>query len=326
MIIPVFMDLVYTFAGFILLIWGADRFSAGAGSVARLLGVSPVVIGLTVVAFATSAPEIMVSISAARDGLIGLAVGNALGSNIANIGLVLGLTAMLKPITHELSNTLRSELPVLLAVSFGSALLFLDGVLSLPDGALLLIALIGFLYWIGRTGKRLRPDDPVVAEAVQELPPPMSATKAVALLIVGFVTLLIGAELLVAGAENIARAVGVSDLIIGLTVVAIGTSLPELAVSMVSILRGEAGIAVGNIIGSNVFNLLAVIGVAGIIGPGPLETSVFSMHYPVMLVFTMALLRLTYNPFGKPGVGRLMGLMLLCGFIGYQAFLLSGKV
>jgi cation:H+ antiporter len=320
------MDLVYTFAGFILLIGGADRFSAGASSIARLMGIAPVVIGLTVVAFATSAPEIMVSVSAARDGLTGLAVGNALGSNIANIGLVLGLTAMLKPITHELSDTLRSELPLLLAVSFGSALLFLDGTLSLLDGVLLLTALVAFLYWISRTGKRLRPDDPMVAEAVQELPPSMSATKAAGLLIVGFATLLIGAELLVAGAENLARTFGVSDLIIGLTVVAIGTSLPELAVSVVSALRGEAGIALGNIIGSNVFNLLAVIGVAGVIGPGALDTSVINMHYPIMLVFTVALLRLTYNPFGKPGIGRFMGLLLLCGFIGYQTFLLSGTV
>jgi len=325
-ITPMLMDIVYTFAGFILLIWGADRFSAGAGSIARLMGVSPVIIGLTVVAFATSAPEIMVSVSAARDGLTGLAVGNALGSNIANIGLVLGLAAIFKPITHELSDTLRSELPLLLTVSFGSALLFLDGMLSLSDGMVLLLALVVFLYWVSRTGKRLRHDDPMVAEAVQELPPPMSAIKAASLLIIGFATLLIGAELLVAGAENLARALGISDLIIGLTVVAIGTSLPELAVSVVSALRGETGIAVGNIIGSNVFNLLAVIGAAGVVGPGPIDTSVISMHYPVMLVFTVALLRLTYNPFGKPGIGRFMGSLLLCGFMGYQVLLLSGTV
>lgn len=319
-------NLLYTFAGFIMLIWGADRFSAGAGAIARLLGVTPVVIGLTVVAFATSAPEIMVSISAARDGLTGMAVGNALGSNIANIGLVLGAAALVRPVGHELSSILRSDLPILFAVSLGTGALLLDGALDLIDGITLLIALALFLYWVGRTGQRLQPGDPVIAEAVQELPPTMSSGKAGVTLLIGFVTLLIGAELLVAGAESLARAFGVSDLVIGLTVVAIGTSLPELAVSVVSAIRGETGIAIGNVVGSNVFNLLAVIGAAGIAGPGPLDTSVISTHYPVMLVFTVALLRLTYNPFGKPGIGRLMGLILLAGFLLYQLRLLSSAL
>ncbi len=317
------VDLIFTLGGFVMLIWGADRFSAGAGSAARLLGVSPVVIGLTLVAFATSAPEIMVSISAARDGLTGMAVGNALGSNIANIGLVLGTSALLRPVSHELSSTLRTELPVLFAVSLGAGALLLDGKLDFIDGVTLLIALVLFLYWVSRAGQRLQPGDPVIAEAVQELPPSMSAWRSGGTILIGFVTLLIGAELLVAGAENLARAFGVSDLIIGLTVIAIGTSLPELAVSVVSALRGEAGIAIGNVIGSNVFNLLAVIGAAGIVGPDALDTSVISLHYPVMLLFTVTLLRLTYNPFGKPGIGRAMGLILLAGFVLYQFRLLS---
>jgi len=318
-----FLDLIYTLVGFALLIWGADRFSAGAGAIARLMGVSPVVIGLTVVAFATSAPEIMVSISAAREGLTGMAVGNALGSNIANIGLVLAISALLKPVGHDVSATLRSELPLLLGVSLGTGVLLLDNELNLSDGIILLVGLTVFLYWVTRTGQRVRRGDPVIAEATLELPPTMPAFKASGMLLIGFAALLIGAELLVTGAESIARAFGVSDLIIGLTVVAVGTSLPELAVTLVSAMRGEAGLAVGNVIGSNVFNLLAVIGAAGIVGPGPLDASVISLHYPVMLLFTAALLRLTYNPFGSPGFGRVMGLTLLAGFVAYQGYLLS---
>lgn len=320
------LDLVFTLVGFTLLVLGADRFSAGAGAIARLLGVSPIVIGLTVVAFATSAPEVMVSISAARDGLTGMAVGNALGSNIANIGLVLGASVLLKPLTHDLSGTLRSEVPLLFVISFASATLFIDGRLDRSDGYILVIALAAFLYWVARTGARMRADDPMAAEIVQELPPEMSRLRAWLILVIGFVTLLAGAELLVTGAANIARTFGVSDLVIGLTIVAVGTSLPELAVSVVSALRGEAGIAVGNVIGSNVFNLLAVIGAAALTGPGPVEASVLQVHYPVMLLFTLALLRLAYNLFGKPGMGRGMGFALLAGFMAYQAFLLTGNV
>ncbi len=317
------LDVLSTLIGFILLIWGADRFAAGAGAIARLLGVAPVVIGLTVVAFATSAPEVMVSISAAREGLTGMAVGNALGSNIANVGLVLAASTLVRPASHDLSAALRYELIVLLAVSLGAGALFLDGALNFYDGVILLAGLMLFLYWVSRTGQRLRPDDPVMKQAGVELPPQMPGLKASGILLIGFITLLTGAELLVSGAESLARTFGVSDLIIGLTVIAVGTSLPELAVSVVSAARGETGLAVGNIIGSNVFNLLAVIGAAGIAGPGPLDASVITLHYPVMLVFTVALLRLTYNPFGRPGIGRIMGLALLAGFLTYQGYLIG---
>lgn len=317
------LDVLSTLIGFILLIWGADRFAAGAGAIARLLGVAPVVIGLTVVAFATSAPEVMVSISAAREGLTGMAVGNALGSNIANVGLVLAASTLVRPASHDLSAALRYELIVLLAVSLGAGALFLDGALNFYDGVILLAGLMLFLYWVSRTGQRLRPDDPVMKQAGVELPPQMPGLKASGILLIGFITLLAGAELLVSGAESLARTFGVSDLIIGLTVIAVGTSLPELAVSVVSAARGETGLAVGNIIGSNVFNLLAVIGAAGIAGPGPLDASVITLHYPVMLLFTVALLRLTYNPLGSPGIGRTMGIALLVGFLTYQGYLIG---
>ncbi|NND54859.1 MAG: calcium/sodium antiporter [Gammaproteobacteria bacterium] len=319
-------DLLYTFAGFGLLVWGADRFSSGAGAIARLLGVRPVVIGLTVVAFATSAPEVMVSISAATDGLTGMAVGNALGSNIANVGLVLGGSVLLKPLVLNGSNTLRAEILLLIAISIGSALLFLDGSLDFFDGIALVAALAMFLYWVARKGKELPPNDPLAEEAMHELPPEMPRWRAVTTLLIGFVTLLLGAELLVTGAENLARAMGVSDLVIGLTIVAIGTSLPEFAVSVVSALRGESGIAIGNVVGSNVFNLLAVIGAAGLAGPGPVDATVLTVHYPIMLLFTLTLLRLAYNPFGKPGMGRGTGFLLLAGFVGYQILLLTGSL
>ncbi len=321
-----FPDLLSVFAGFALLIWGADRFSAGASGVARALGVSPLIIGLTIVAFATSTPEVMVSVSAARSGLTGMAVGNAIGSNIANVGLVLGAAAMVRPVSQELSATLRRELPILLAISLGAPLLFIDGSLDRYDGVILAAGLSAFLYWAAQSGRRLQPDDPTVTEVVQELPPQMPGSRAGLLLLIGFITLLAGAELLVGGAESLARSFGVSDLVIGLTIVAIGTSLPELAASVMSAARGEASIAVGNVIGSNAFNLLAVVGAAGLAGPGPLDATVLAVHYPVMLVFTFALLRLAYNPFGRPGIGRGMGFALLAGFMAYQAYLLAGAL
>jgi cation:H+ antiporter len=319
------LDLVYIIAGFGLLIWGADRFVAGAGATASILGVPPVLIGLTVVGFATSAPEILVSISAASQGLSSMAVGNALGSNIANIGLVLGLTALITPIGATLSTTLRKEIPILILLTPATMVLFLDGSLDLLDGLILMSGLVVFLVWMTRMGIRLNASDPLTAELTDEVPTDLSWGKAGLWIVVGFGALLLGATLLVNGAENIAQFMGISDLVIGLTIVAIGTSLPELAVSVVSALKGDTGIAVGNIIGSNVFNLLAVVGVAGLINPIELDPSVLTLHYPVMIVFTIVLLRIAYNPFGKAGLGRIMGFCLLAAFLAYQTILLTGS-
>jgi cation:H+ antiporter len=319
------LDLVYIIAGFGLLIWGADRFVAGAGATASILGVPPVLIGLTVVGFATSAPEILVSISAASQGLSGIAVGNALGSNIANIGLVLGLTALITPIGGTISVTLRKEIPILILLTPATMLLFLDSSLDLLDGLILMSGLVIFLVWMTRMGIRLNASDAIAAELIDEVPTNLGWGKAGLWIAVGFAALLIGATLLVNGAENVAQRMGISDLVIGLTIVAIGTSLPELAVSVVSALKGDTGIAVGNIIGSNVFNLLAVVGVAGLINPIELDPSVLTLHYPVMIVFTLALLRIAYNPFGKAGLGRIMGFCLLSAFFAYQTILLTGS-
>ncbi|MEE4185173.1 MAG: calcium/sodium antiporter, partial [Gammaproteobacteria bacterium] len=221
------VDIALTLTGFVLLVGGADRFVAGAASTARILGVPPVIIGLTIVGFATSAPEVLVSVSAATSGLTGMAVGNALGSNVANVGLVLAAAAIIEPIRGDLSGTLRRELQVLVAVSVGASLLFVDLTLSRLDGLLLLCGLVAFFVWVVRNSQRIPQDDPVIEEAVKELPAEMSRRRAVTYLLLGFGVLLLGAELLVAGAESLAQRFGLSDLIIGLTIVAIGTSLPE---------------------------------------------------------------------------------------------------
>jgi cation:H+ antiporter len=278
-----------------------------------------------VVGFATSAPEILVSVSAATQGLSGMAVGNALGSNIANIGLVLGITALITPIRGTLPTTLRKEIPILILLTPATMLLFLDGSLDLQDGLILIAGLVIFLIWMTRMGIRLNTSDSIAAELVDELPPKLSWGKAGLWIAVGFVALLVGATLLVDGAENIAQYLGISELVIGLTIVAVGTSLPELAVSVISALKGDTGIAIGNVIGSNVFNLLAVVGIAGLINPIALDSSVLSLHYPVMILFTLVLLRIAYNPFGKGGLGRIMGFCLLTAFLAYQATLLTGN-
>ena len=275
------LDLLYTAGGFALLLWGADRFVAGAARIADLLGVHSVVIGVTIVGFGTSAPEIMVSTSAAAKGLTGMAVGNALGSNIANVGLVIGATALLRPLTAELTGTLRSEIPLLVGLTAAAALLFMDNTLDRLDAVLLLAAFVGMMIWIVHRSLRMRAGHLEATGPEADLPTDMSMNAAAAWLAVGLLVLLGGANLLVAGAENLARQFGVSEMVIGLTVIAVGTSLPELAVSVVSALRGSGGIAVGNIIGSNLFNLLAVIGVAGLVHPAPLEPTVLTLRFPV---------------------------------------------
>jgi cation:H+ antiporter len=321
------LDLVYTIGGFILLVWGADRFVGGAAGLANRLGVPPILIGVTIVGFGTSAPEIMVSASAAAQGLTSMAVGNALGSNIANVGLVLGATALARPITAELSQTLTREVLLLVLLTAITALLFIDNALSRVDALLLICGFCAFMGWVIHNGLRSRTHVAMGADGdidQEDVAIAMSMGKATFWLLVGLLILLGGANLLVLGAVNLARHIGVSELVIGLTIIAIGTSLPEFAVSVVSAIRGSTGLAIGNIIGSNIFNLLAVIGVAGLVHPTAIDPSVLRLHYPVMLMFTLALLPIAYNPFGKRGFGRATGLFLLAAFIVYQAVLLGG--
>ena len=313
------------FVGLLLLIWGADRFVHGAAATARNLGVAPMLIGLTIVALATSAPEILVSLVAALRDETDLAVGNAIGSNIANIGLVLGVVALLRPVELK-SATLRREMPALLAVSLLTVSLFLDSHLGRVDGLVLLTGLIIVMIWLTRLGFRSSASDPLQAEFDAEIPKHMSMRVAIFWLLVGVVTLLVGAELMVDGALKIAKVLGVSEIVIGITMVALATSLPELAVSVVSAFRGEYGLAIGTIVGSNIFNLLAVIGVAATIQPAALPPSVLSLHIFVMVAFTLVLFAMTYEYEGRGQITRFEGLALIAAYLAYQAYVVVQNV
>ncbi len=310
------------FAGLVLLIWGADRFVHGAAATARNLGVAPLLIGLTVVAFATSAPEILVAIVAAARGQTDLAVGNAIGSNIANIGLVLGTVAIIRPIEMT-SATLRREMPALLAVSLLTVSLFLDSYLSRVDGFVLLTGLLIVMVWLVRLGTRSSVSDSMTADYEAEIPRDMPMRTAIIWLIIGLAALLVGAHFMVDGALEVARALGVTELVIGILLVALFTSLPELAVSLVAALKGEYGLALGNIVGSNTFNSLAVIGIAAIIHPAALPPSVLSLHIFVLVAFTLVLFAMTYDYDGKGHISRLEGVGLLVAFLAYDGYVVA---
>lgn len=318
-------SLLLVIAGLVLLMWGADRFVHGAAAAARNLGIAPLLIGLTVVAFATSAPEILVSVVAAIQKEPGLAIGNAIGSNIVNIGLVLGVTAMIRPIRME-SATLRREMPALLAVSLLTVSLFLDSYLSRVDGFVMLTGLIIVMVWLARLGLRSAANDPIKRDFEAEIPSDVSMKMAVVWLVIGLGTLLLGAELLVDGAMGIATILGISEVVIGILVVALGTSLPELAVSLASALKGEYGLAIGNIVGSNIFNLLAVIGIAAAIEPSALAPTVLSLHIFVMVAFTLVLFAMTYEYNGNAELSRLEGLALLVAFIAYDSYVVVQNI
>ena len=318
-------DILFLLIGFALLVWGADRFVHGAAATAHNMGITPLLVGLTVVAFATSAPEILVSVVAATRGEPLLAIGNAIGSNIVNIGLVLGITALVMPIKVQ-SATLRREMSALLAVSLLTVSLFLDNYLSRIDGVVMLTGLVIVMMWLAKLGVRSAANDPIKRDYEAEIPHDVSAKMAAIWLIVGLLTLLLGAELLVDGAIGIAKNLGISEVVIGITIVAFGTSLPELAVSVVSALKQEYGLAIGNIVGSNIFNLLAVIGVAATIGPSAIAPSVLSLHIFVMVAFTLVLFAMTYDYDGQARLSRMEGFALLAAFIAYDTYIFSSIV
>ena len=311
--------------GLILLIWGADRFVLGAAAAARNLGVAPLLIGLTIVGAATSAPEVLVSVIAASRNEPGLAIGNAIGSNIVNIGLVLGSVAILRPIQLR-SATLRREMPALLAVSLLTVSLFLDSRLSRVDGLVMISGLVIVMVWLVRLGMRSAPTDPIKQEYEAEIPVDVGMGRAVLWLVVGLAMLLVGAQLLVDGASDMARQLGVSEVVIGILLVAFGTSLPELAVSLVSALKGEYGLAIGNIVGSNIFNMLAVVGIAAVISPATLEPEVLSLHVFVMVAFTLVLFAMTYDYEGKSELSRIEGVALLAAFLAYDTYVVLQNV
>lgn len=318
-------NIVEIIGGLILLVFGADRFVHGSAALARNMGIAPILIGLTIVAFATSAPEILVSIIAASRGETDLAIGNAIGSNITNIGLVLGITALIRPIELH-SATLRREMPALLAVSLLTISLFLDSHLSRVDGLVLLTGLVIVMVWLTRLGLRSSVNDPIKADYEAEIPRNVGTRKAVLWLIVGLGALLFGADLLVDGAIDVAKILGVSEVVIGITLVAIATSLPELAVTLVCAFRGEYGLAIGNLVGSNIFNLLAVIGVAAVIEPANLPPSVLTLHIFVMVAFTLVLFAMTYDYDGKGKVSRFEGLSLVIAYSAFIAYVVAQNI
>ncbi len=308
--------------GFILLAWAADRFVFGAEASALNLGVSPLMVGLTVAAIATSMPEVLVSGIASWQGKAGLGMGNAVGSNIANIGLILGLTAFITPLSVR-SSTLQRELPILVAITLIGIVLLVDGRLGRIDAAILLVLFGVVLYWLMRLGARTHKSDPMSGEFAMHIPRNVAMKRAVAWLIVGMMMLLLASRILVWGAVNFAQALGVSDLVIGLTIVAIGTSLPELATCIVSASRNQPDIAIGTVIGSNMFNLLAVLGVVGMIQPSLLPAELLTRDYPAMIALTLALFAMAYGFGGSGKINRFEGAVLFACFVGYQLYLYS---
>ena len=314
-------ELLAIAGGFILLTWSADRFVVGASAMAYNLKVSPLIIGLTIVGLGTSAPEMLVSAFASWQGNSGLAVGNALGSNIINTGLILGITAIIIPLNVH-SSILKRELPILLLVMVVALLLLMDGTLGRLDGALLLSGMAIMLIWMIRLGRTSQTsEDPMSAEFADEIPTTLSMGRAVFWLVVGGLVLLGSSRLLVWGAVSIAQEMGVSDLVIGLTIVALGTSMPELAATVMSAIKNEHDIALGNVIGSNIFNLLVVLGLPGLINPATIDTEVLARDYPVMIGLTVALFVMAYGFRGPGRINRIEGTVLVLAFCAYQTLL-----
>jgi cation:H+ antiporter len=315
---------VFVLIGLALLVYGADMFVNGASSIARQLGMPPLIIGLTIVGFATSAPEILVGTVSALQDKTAIAIGNALGSNITNIGLVLGVSILLLPITVA-SRTIKREYGLMCVALIIALVLMLDGHLSRIDAIILLVWLVGSIGWIVWIAKKSSANDPLISEFEQELNNADPTKTATIKLLIGLILLVAGADLLVRGAVFIAESYGVSDLVIGLTIVAIGTSLPELAASIASILKKEADIAIGNIIGSNMFNILAVLGIPALINPDYFASEVLTRDYPAMIGLSLLLGAMLFIS-SKGKLVRTEGAILLACFMGYQYVLFSQSI
>ncbi|MGR8930665.1 MAG: calcium/sodium antiporter [Gammaproteobacteria bacterium] len=319
MVLPLFAVLL----GLIILVFSADWFVEGAAAIARHLGMSPLLIGMVIIGFGTSAPELSVSALSALQGNPGIALGNGYGSNITNIGLILGITALMSPIAVQ-SQILRKELPILFVVTLFIFTQLYDGQLSRSDAILDLFVFVGVMIWMTIQGVQKPDSDEFEREVEAELDQhAMSQTKAWVWLIGGIVLLVVSSRMLVWGAVSIAQDMGVSDLIIGLTIVAIGTSLPELASSIAAARKGEHDLAVGNIIGSNLFNTLAVVGLAGVIRPMPIPGEVLHRDWPVMAILTLVLFAMGYDRDGNGSINRLEGGLLIAAYIGYTLYLIN---
>lgn len=293
--------------GFALLIWSADRFVIGAVGLARYLNISPLVIGVVIIGFGTSAPELLISGVSAWQGNSGLAIGNAVGSNIANIALILGVTAFLTPVLVA-RQTLRREFPLLFAAMGLAWFLLSDSLLSLTDAAILLAALVIVIGYLATTSTNIE----------EEVSHDCTITMCLFWTLVGLVALLISSNILVTASVKLAQLFGISDLVIGLTVVAIGTSLPELAASVTGALKHHTDLAIGNVLGSNIFNTLGVISVPGFINAYTIPGEVLTRDFPIMLGLTIFLLGLAYFTHKGKGMHRFSGILLLLCFVGFQ--------
>jgi len=320
-----FIHVLILLVALVVLVWSAEKFVFGASSLARNLGISPMIIGLTIVAMGSSAPEMMVAATASLQDNPNTAIGNAIGSNITNIALVLGITALLKPLSVS-SGTIKREIPLILAVTAIAYWMLSDSHFSFIEG---LILIIGFFVYIItllvitlNRAKTAPVDDPMILGAENDVPDPVNTGMSVVWLVVGLVLLPLSAFYLIDSAEFIARFFGISDLVIGLTVVAIGTSLPELAACIASIVKKEDDLALGNIIGSNIFNILAVLSLTGLISPGEIDQHAATRDGPIMLGVTLLLFLLCFSrKLGNFRITRLKGLLLLSIFFAYQLLL-----
>lgn len=321
------LPLLAILGGLALLVWSADRFVEGAAATAKYAGMPPLLIGMVIIGFGTSAPEMVVSALAAMDGNPGLALGNAYGSNIANIALILGIVALLSPIGVR-SGILRKELPMLVAITLLAGWQLIDGNLSRLDGLVLL--LVFFIVMGGSIYLAMRQRNDIMMQEIESetdadlASHPMSLSRALFWLVAGLVLLIGSSRLLVWGAVSIAQSLGVSELVIGLTIVAVGTSLPELASSIAAVRKNEHDLALGNVLGSNVFNTLAVVGIAASIHPLSVEPSVLYRDWTLMMGLTLALFAMGFGSKQRQGqIGRFYGAVLLVVYLGYSGYLVS---
>ena len=316
--------IVFLCIGLTFLVWSADRLVYGAAALAKNLGVTPLVIGMTILAMGSSAPEMMVSATAALEGKTDTAVGNVLGSNIANIALILGITALIKPLSIS-SGIIRRELPLMMGVTLIAGVLLWDNHLGFLEGVLLVVLFVAFLLTMLKISRnaKVTGGDPLVEEQESEIPDGVSNPKAIMWTLIGLVLLPFAASMLVDSAVIIAKYFGMSDLVIGLTIIAIGTSLPELAASIASLFKGEDDMAVGNIIGSNVFNILAVMGIPGLLNPSTLSPLAMGRDYYVMLGVSVLLVLMALGK--RRRINRVEGFILLATFIAVDSATFSKR-
>lgn len=295
--------------GFIILTIGAESLVRGASAIALKLGITPLIIGLTIVAFGTSAPELAVSVKSALAGNSGIALGNVIGSNIANIGLILAITALIKPIQVQ-SQMVKRDIPIMILASILFWGLLLDGKLSLFDGLLLIVLLISYLTFSYISAKKNK--EQIDFDAPQQKP-----VLSIIMIIIGILMLVSGGIIFVDGAVELAKSLGISEVVIGLTIVAIGTSMPELVTSIIAALKGESDIAIGNVVGSNLFNILAILGITATVHPVS-AAGLEHIDFIVMLALSAILLPFAWTGFR---IGRREGTLLLITYMGYMSYL-----